>query len=81
MYRLAGREFSQARQPIAWAESYLRDLLRQEDDAALRDEERVALCEVVRSAWAITKMLCDQAAVDLPREPDWETILREYVYR
>ncbi|SDZ20173.1 hypothetical protein SAMN04487939_12238 [Lysobacter sp. yr284] len=81
MHRVPGREFSQARQPIAWAEFYLHDLLRQEEDATLADEDRAAVFEVVRSAWAITKMLCDQANVDLPREPDWETILREYVYR
>lgn len=81
MHRVPGREFSQARQPIAWAEVYLHDLLRQDEDAVLPVEDRVAVYEVVRSAWAITKMLCDQANIDLPREPDWETILREYVYR
>lgn len=81
MYRVPGREFSQARQPVAWAEAYLHDLLRNEADAALAQEDQQAVYEVVRSAWAITQMLCDQASIDLPREPNWEAILREYVYR
>jgi len=81
MYRVPGREFAQAQQPIAAAEYYLHDLLRREEDAALPVEDRQAVYEVVRSAWAITQMLCDRASVDLPREPNWEAILKEHVYR
>lgn len=81
MYRVAGREFAQARQPIAAAEHYLHDLLREEADAALPDEDHQAVYEVIRSAWAITQMLCNRANVELPPEPSWETILKEYVYR
>ncbi|UJB19273.1 MULTISPECIES: hypothetical protein [Lysobacter] len=81
MYRVAGREFHQARAPIAWAEYYLHDLIRQEEVVPMPEEDRMAAYEVARSAWAITKMLCDQAGVELPSEPDWEPILQAHVFR
>ncbi|ALN78585.1 hypothetical protein [Lysobacter antibioticus] len=75
--RSAERDFRSTAKQLERFEVSLHDLLHWDDTLQLELDDLLAARTMASSCWAIVKMLCEHARIELPSEPDWFAILDE----
>lgn len=71
------RDFRSTAKQLERFEVSLHDLLHWDDTLQLELDDLLAARTMASSCWAIVKMLCEHARIELPSEPDWFAILDE----
>lgn len=63
--------------PLGDCVYWLHALVHHDDARALSPEELVAINQIAMSSWCLVQLLCEEAGLELPREPDWSAILHK----
>ncbi len=71
------RDFRSTAKQLERFEVFLHELLRWDDTLQLELDDQLAARTIASSCWAVVRMLCEQARIELPSEPDWFAILDE----